>query len=289
MTIITAKVIAASDYNGTVLWSLQLQYPRFIHSELMTHRVFSRSASSSRAIPVKKMLSQVWNEPAEPVHWGRNQPGMQANEQLTGWRLWLAQKLWRGAAKTVCGFVYVIDKLGGHKQWANRLLEPWQYIHVIVTTTEWDNFDSLRLHRDAQPEMRKLAEVIKFARGMFQAEGRIAKRGNSIAERDTWHLPYVSELERYDNTLTLADHQAMSTARCARVSYLLHDGAKPDLQKDLELYERLLNSKPEHASPAEHPARVGRNSEQFYYNLKGWTSLRWLRDNQALLPDGELE
>lgn len=283
MTIITAKVIAASYNNGKALYSLQLQYPRFIHSELMTHRVFSRSASSSRAIPVKKMLAQVWNEPAEPIHWGANQAGMQANTQLTGWKLKLSKGLWRTAAKAACCFVWALDKLGAHKQWANRLLEPWQYIHVIVTATEWKNFDELRMHKDAQPEMQALALAIFAARSTSILENR----GNSVAERDAWHLPYVTGAERADHSIELADLQAASAARCARVSYLTHDGAKPDIAKDLELFTRLVGSKPEHASPTEHPARAGIDFDRFFYNLHGWSSLRWVRDHGGAVGDSD--
>ena len=40
-----------------------LEYPRFIHSEFMTHRLFSRNAASSRVIPVKKVIELVENTP----------------------------------------------------------------------------------------------------------------------------------------------------------------------------------------------------------------------------------
>jgi len=83
MNQITAKVIADSVFQGHRLTTLILEYPRFIHSEFMTHRVFSRNASSSRAIPVRTMLWQVIRNPAMPVHWGKNQPGMQAKEELS--------------------------------------------------------------------------------------------------------------------------------------------------------------------------------------------------------------
>lgn len=51
----------------------------------MTHRVFSRNSSSSRAIPIEKMVQQVENDPVIPVYWGKNQKGMQAKEELDEW------------------------------------------------------------------------------------------------------------------------------------------------------------------------------------------------------------
>ena len=143
---ITAKMIADSYYDfDNRICTLQLKYPRFIHAEFMTHRVFSRSASSSRAIPISKIISQVWNDPAMPVYWGANVSGMQANEELTGWKLSAAKFIWKTSAKVACIFAYGFDKIGLHKQIGNRILEPWQYINVIVTSTEWDNFFDLRI------------------------------------------------------------------------------------------------------------------------------------------------
>ena len=133
---IEVKMIADSVSEfGVRICTLQLKYPRFIHSEFMTHRVFSRSASSSRAIPINKIISQVWNDPAMPVHWGANVSGMQAKKELKGWRLSLAKNIWVTASKFACIFAYLFSKIGLHKQIGNRILEPWQFINVIVTST----------------------------------------------------------------------------------------------------------------------------------------------------------
>jgi len=138
MTIITAKVIedSVAESNGVRLTTLQLQYPRFIHAEFMTHRVFSRNASSSRAIPVAKVIEQVRTDPAMPIHWGKNQPGMQANEELQGDERAQAIRQWKLAAERAADCANIMNTLGVHKQVANRLLEPFQYMHVIVTATE---------------------------------------------------------------------------------------------------------------------------------------------------------
>jgi thymidylate synthase ThyX len=264
---IEAKVVADSVWVDSKnkphrITTLQLKYPRFIHSEFMTHRVFSRNASSSRAIPVKKMLAQVWNDPAMPVHWGANQSGMQAKVELTDFKQYVAEKLWRGAGKLACGVAYLMNKVGLHKQVANRILEPWQYIHVIVTATEWKNFMDLRNHADAQPEIRELAMEIAIA--MEESEPEELESGD-------WHLPYVRAFERHDYTIEMC--KKLSAARCARVSYLTHDGLVPNVDKDIELHDRLVGSVPIHASPVEHQATPS-GTNRFHKNFKGWIQYR---------------
>jgi hypothetical protein len=259
-------VVADSENpnNGIRITTLELRYPRFIHSEFMTHRVFSRNASSSRAIPVKKMLSQVWNNPAMPIRWGQNIAGMQAGGELTGWRKWTAEKMWRAAGKLACVFAWSMMKVGLHKQWANRILEPWQYISVVVTATEWDNWFALRDHKDAQPEIAALARDMKIA----MDKSRPVKR--------QWHVPYIlkSELDDYyAGKVQLETLIKCSVARCARVSYLTHDGQNPDIEKDVALYERLVGSVPIHASPTEHQA-LAINKKSFIKNFRGWEQHR---------------
>lgn len=279
---IYAKVIAASISPwGVPLYTLELCYPRFIHSEFMTHRVFSRNASSSRAIPVAKMLEQVRNSPAMPVHWGKNQPGMQAREELTGAERQRAESEWRVSAFLAAQSAERMQAAGAHKQITNRLLEPFQWIKVIVTATEWGNFFELRDHEDAQPEIRALAVEIRAA--IDGAKPRLLMPGE-------WHLPYIhdSELDEF----CLIDLRKASGARCARVSYLTHDGQATSIEKDVALYERLVGARPIHASPIEHQAtpdhrrwflRALRGEyvhPQLHGNLKGWIQHRKLVEQQ---------
>ena len=227
----------------------------------MTHRVFSRNASSSRAIPIHKFLSQVWNDPAMPIHWGANQPGMKAQKELTGFKKWFAQKTWTFTGKVVCSLVWLVNKISSpHKQVFNRLLEPWQYIHVIVSSTEWDNFFELRNHEDAQPEIKALAEEIKY------------QMDNSVPVSRPYHLPYVSNAEREQYSPTIC--MQLSTARCARVSYLTHDGKVPSFDQDMKLYNQLVGSVPLHASPTEHQATAMDNIG-FFKNFKAWKQFRY--------------
>lgn len=268
---IEAKIIAhsASEFSPD-LFTVQVVYQRFIHAELMTHRVFSRNASSSRAIPVAKMIEQVRTNPAMPVHWGMNQPGMQARQQVDEQTATTAAANWVRAAVDAANRAEVLMDLGIHKQVANRLLEPFQHIHVVITATDWANFFELRRHEDAQPEIKELADKI------FEA---MATSSPVVLQPGQWHLPYV----RADERAALTDEvlKKVSTARCARVSYLTHDGKEPDIGKDLELYERLVGSRPLHASPAEHQATPDYRSDSFGHfnpalsgNLAGWIQHR---------------
>ena len=271
MTTITAKVIEDSiAENGVRLTTLQLCYPRFIHAEFMTHRVFSRNASSSRAIPVAKMIEQVRNDPAMPIHWGKNQAGMQANEELAPMAQEGARQLWMQAARDAASVAQVMADVGLHKQVANRILEPYQYMHVIVTATEWENFFELRNHPDAQPEIHALAKVMHFA----LAESRPVQR-----QENDWHLPYVTRAERvaFNNDLDLL--LKLSAARCARVSYLTHDGQTPSVEKDVALYDRLVGSKPLHASPIEHQATPLPEADMWSGNFRGWLQNRKIVEN----------
>jgi hypothetical protein len=257
------KIIEDSinPYNGVRLTTMQLKYWRGFHSEFMTHRVFSRNASSSRAIPIKTFLKQVWNDPAMPIHWGANQPGMKARTELTGFRKWFAQAIWKVTGKAVCAFVWTANLVSKpHKQTFNRLLEPWQYISVIVTATEWDNFFELRDHPDAQPEIQELAS--KMHKAMEDSEPILRQ----------YHLPYVSSEEREQHKVDVC--KKLSSARCARVSYLTHDGKLPEFSRDIKLHDDLVGGRPIHASPTEHQA-TAQKSDKFYKNFRGWKQYRY--------------
>ena len=231
-----------------------LVYPRFIHAEMMTHKDFSRSASSSRAIPVKKIISQVWNNPAMPIHWGINQAGMQASTEFTGFKRNLLRNLWQLAGRLMCCVAWVMMKIGLHKQVANRMLEPWQLMHVTLTTCKLANFFHLRIHKDAQPEIKHLASLMQ-----------VAERASTpkILHPNEWHLPWIQEEDKTKAwkyaAETLSDLsilellKRMSAARCARSSYAAFDGDR-SVEKDLATNDKLVNSKPVHASPCEHQA-----------------------------------
>lgn len=261
---IYAKVIEDSISNGGHrLTTLECSYPRFIHSEVMTHRVFSRNAMSSRAIPVAKMIEQVRTNPAAPIHWGANQPGMQAHQEVANTDV--ARTAWKIAAGRAADDAEFLNTMGLHKQVVNRILEPFQWMRTIISATEWDNFFALRAHPDAQPEFQALAVAMRNAMAGSSPVHRGPGTGFASAG---WHLPYVLAGERMGlpaDTLT-----KISAARCARVSYLTHDGDNPSIDKDLTLFDRLVGSSPMHASPIEHQAMPGSGQRNFV----GWKQLR---------------
>jgi thymidylate synthase ThyX len=244
---IEAKVIAHSAHLGCHdLITLQARYPRFIHSEMMTHRAFSRNASSSRAVPIQRMIQDVLDDPAMPVEWGSNKAGMQAGAEIDFPSV--ASEEWYSARDYAVYHARRLAKLGLHKQIVNRVLEPFSHISVVITATDWDNFFALRCHFAADPTMRALAKAMRDA---------IEKSEPQPLELGQWHLPYGDSLIK-------------SAARCARVSYLRHDGSNPTYADDARLVDLLRAEK--HMSPFEHQAWPTPNER--HANLNGWQSQR---------------
>jgi hypothetical protein len=252
---ISAKIIADSvSTSGKRITTYELEYPRFIHAEFMTHRLFSRNAASSRAIPVERAIELIKQNTAMPIHWGKNQPGMSAKEECD---TFIAgrnrEEWWKEARDVAIGYASAFGKVGYHKQIVNRLLEPYSHIKVVCTATEFDNFFYLRRHPDAQPEIQELANQMW--------ETRNQNTPNELYPGE-WHVPYYgtgfwmsagpSEGEESDQFgVTLNEAIAISASCCAQVSYRRLDDS---LEKALEIYNRLITSKPAHASPFEHQA-----------------------------------
>lgn len=274
---ISAEIVcdSVSADTGKRITSLLLRYPRFIHAEFMTHRMFSRNASSSRAIPVEKMIRMIKEDTAMPVHWGKNQPGMQAHEECNELVFGLdfnsfdrrsdgllRHMAWFQARDKAIEVAEAFHKAGYHKQIVNRLLEPFMHITVLVTATEWENFFDLRIHPDAQPEIHELANK------MWDAMQNSAPH---LLKQYEWHLPFI---RAEDRELRLLHQIQSSVARCARTSYLTHDGKNPSLAKDLELYNRLVGAQPWHASPTEHQAMPSNFEGSDYANFRGWIQFR---------------
>lgn len=263
----TAKIIADSiSPLGDRLTTMELSYPRFIHGELMTHRVFSRNAASSRAIPTAKLIEQVRMNPAMPVEWGSNQPGMQAGPELQGWSKGECVAHWKHAAVRAADAAEGMLMNGAHKQLANRLLEPFMWMKTIVSSTEWDNFFQQRISQHSQPEMCQLA--------IFMRDALRESEPEQVGPEE-WHLPYADDATTWINRPN--ETRKVSVARCARVSYLNHDGTR-DVQKDLDLYERLKRDG--HWSPFEHVATPAAKTECGTGNFWGWNQLRHLPEYQ---------
>lgn len=273
---IEAKIVADSlAPSGVRLTTFVLTYPRFIHAEFMTHRMFSRNASSSRAIPVKKQIEMIFDNPAIPLAFTKNKKGMQGGEALDGEAHDLAVKCWLHARDNAAQWAMGLADLEVHKQYANRLLEPFAHITVVCTATDWDNFFALRCHEAAQPEIHALADLMY--------ELHFTSKPEEISSGD-WHLPFVTEEDKTALYESAEFYEAielygdafvkMSVARCARVSYLNHEGKTPTLEEDMKLYERLVGSAPIHASPAEHQAMAVSDASVRSGNFSGWIQYR---------------
>ena len=289
MTIEAQLVEYSINDRGNKIITVQAEYPLYIHAQCKTHRMFSlndddqyetvmkrdvdlmadrmfsRSAASNRAIPVNKLMQLVEENPAIPMYWGLNKPGMQADEEYKDTSA--TEGLWRRALEDAGHWSNKLKELGIHKQTVNRLLMPFQHIRVVVTATEWDNFFMLRLPYDelnaaqkimadswakihggyhldgaaAQPEMQELARKIKKA--IDEGTPKLLRFGE-------WHSPYVTQAER--ETLNVSDTVNCSAARCARASFNNHDKANPDVVTDLKLAHKLMIDA--HCGPFEHQA-----------------------------------
>ena len=306
MTTISAKVIADSVSEDNIrITTFELIYPRVIHAEFMTHRQFSRNASSSRAIPVERSISAVELDPFYPLVWTSNKPGMQGGPALTGVELEMAKHHYSDALRHALKSAKLLAATGASKQIVNRVLEPFSHIKVVVTSTKWANWFALRDHEAAEPHIEFLAGTMR------ESLEKSAPRELAFGE---WHLPYVRQpsdadlhhaaihvLEQNpragDDDERLMDEivglfRKVSVARCARTSYDNHDGTTPTLIKDLELFEKLMKGNPLHASPSEHQATpdrmIGPSWERpdLWGNLNGWRQYRkfFLREAVADRP-----
>ena len=267
----TVRVERDSVWDGRRITTLVCTYPRIIHAEIMTHRMFCRNAASSRAIPVKVMLQQLRDDPFIPLRWGKNQPGMQQAEQITEREQLSAEALWLSARDAAVTHVEKLVELGLHKSLPNRMLEPWSWITTIITATEWANFFRQRMHPDAEVHFQKLAKM------MFDA------MEVSNPNQCRVHMPFLDDEEHlladacfHTTKNELAAWAKISSARCARVSYLTQDGER-NIGKDLQLADRLTQGSGfGHWSPFEHVA-FGQVSDRLNYftgPFRGWYSYR---------------
>lgn len=249
---IEARVVADSiNPWGHRLTTMEVTFHRWLLAEVNTARVLSRSSASSRAIPMHKMLKPLIDNPAMPIKYQYNQPGMQSARDMSATDARIAEqeilKLRDAAVNTVEKLASIgplDDKgkpLGLHKQWANRYIEPWVWHKAIISSTYWANLFDQRISPLAQPEFDLVARCMKAA---------LNGSTPTLLQEGEWHLPYVQDFERTE--FTLKDQTKLSTARCARVSYLNHEG-KRDIEGDFRLYSRLEDpgDGPPHAAPTE--------------------------------------
>lgn len=257
---ITAVIVADSvNSAGNRLTTFVLEYPRFIHSQLMTHRVFSRNTSSSRAIPVSTMIDIVKLYNVSPSFYGRNKKGMVAGEMLDDAAA--AERIWNEARQGAIWSASRLAEIGLHKQHANRILEPFMPIICLLSGTEFDNFFRLRISHDAQPEIQELATKMREAMNVSTPK---------LRDPGQWHMPFV---ENYEPHITDTAHriQAISAARCARISYRKQGDTGRDIDEELKFAWKLMSDR--HLSPFEHVAMALGESVPAS-NFVGWVQFR---------------
>lgn len=264
----SARVIADShSRQGVRLTTIEARCHRFVLAELNTHRAFSRNSASSRAIPFKKQLERVLTDPAIPISFPAEQSGMQGGEELDDGARSLALLHWINARDNAAREADELSLLGVHKSVVNRLLEPFMWHTVILSSVEWENFFWQRCSPLAQPEIQAVAYAIRDA--LYASEPKLVQVGD-------WHLPYITDEDLAECDDRGLDPRHISVARCARVSYLTHDGVR-DLAKDEEMYARLTSADPPHASPLEHVATpMPALGFMQMGNFLGWHQLRHL-------------
>lgn len=237
------------------LTTLHLYYPYAIHAQLMTHRVFSRNASSSRAIPVKRMIAAIEADPYIPTSWGSNQRGMDAGPEIDTYiRLpgrifkpeWGKEEAWLEGMRLMIELAEAYADAGYAKQIVNRLLAPWMHMNTVLSSTEWSNFFHQRLE-DADPPMMALARAIKDA---LHESKPVSRSGRKNLHKENWHLPWVTDEEREAHRLP--ELQKLSVARCAHSSYMTVEGEPFSLEKASDVFDKMLAG--EHWSPFEHVA-----------------------------------
>lgn len=154
---INAEIIAHSkNYRGDELVSFILTFPRIILPEVLTHRMFSRNTSSSRAIPFEKMIEVVKNNPFIPVAFQKKHKGMQGYEYFglenfnenrpSDWHEFdcdeedvsydeAIRTEWKLYRDEAVENAIRLNSLGVTKQLCNRLLEPFMWCTMLVTTS----------------------------------------------------------------------------------------------------------------------------------------------------------
>ena len=252
-TSIKATVICDSiSEQGIRLTTFEIEYPRIVMSEFNTMRAISKNSSSSRAIPVSKMLEHTKNINLKPIYFGSKKSGMQAGDELDGNDLINAKLFWEAALFDAVTWATELDELGVAKEVTNRLVEPFQLVKVVCTATDWGNFFNLRLHPDSDPNICMLA--YKMYQVMQESKPIELKVGE-------WHLPFVNvgwngkgEMCYADedfNFIELEQAIKLSAASCASVSYRTEEMT---LEKADKIFDMLIKAEVIHASPFEHLA-----------------------------------
>ena len=312
---IKVEIVADSiNSQGDRLTSMVLTYPRIIHAEMMTHRMFSRNASSSRAVPIQKMIEAVKNNTFCPFKFQKAHKGMQGSEYFTGQDKEDCIKLWLESAELALQQAEKMKEKGITKQIINRILEPYQYYTVLITGSKegWDNFFELRnpvYETEIGVFKSKRDALISYAEGGVmanlpttdlewlqinkgQAEIHIMDLSEKIydaiqestpkqLEENQWHIPFRDKINELYPNLTLEDKIKVSVGMAANTSYtVVGDGSIITLEKATRIHNKCKDLS--HSSVFEHCARAMSDVEYESY-IKG--KLSYLEPEESFLID----
>lgn len=286
MSIKTEIIADSLNPKGKRLTSFMAEFPRWILAEVNTHRMLSKSVASSRAIPVDKMIQMVIDNPAMPEFWGKNQSGMQSNEELMGTELENAKVAWLIARDRAVETARMLQKTGLHKQYVNRSIESFMYVRAIITGTDFGNFFALRAHKDAQPEFQVLAYKMLEAYNNSQpkqleyGQWHIPFGDNIDENRLFASIPYTFPESEITDVLLSEMKRKVAAARCARISYYNFEG-KDDYVKDMETCDKLAGAVPRHLSPFEHIAQAV-DTDSYIGNFCGFKQMRKFFEDENL-------
>lgn len=284
---ITKVVVIKDSLNegsANRITTFKVTLPRIVLPELRTHRMIfsddgetlraysvdlptpvSMNAMSSRATPVKRFIKKMKEGYYFVPKFRMNAKGMQPGEWSAEETNANAAHWWNHAYQAAVEAAEAMHQIGISKEIANRVLEPYMFVDVLLTATEWKNFLMLRTHPDAQYEIRLLA---------LEIEKALRFSSPTTIRPGQWHLPYMDTLDMQACQIVGADPRKVSAARCARISILsFTTGDKSTIEEDLALFDKLAGSIPKHLSPLEHPARCD-GSGKWHANLKGWQPYR---------------
>ena len=305
MNEIKVEIVADSiNQQGDRLTSLVLTYPRIIHAEMMTHRMFSRNASSSRAVPIQKMIEAVKNNTFCPFEFQKAHKGMQGSEYFTGKDKQECVDLWLESAELALQQAEKMKAKGISKQIINRILEPYQYYKVLITGSKegWENFFKLRnpsYSWQGKGEFKSWKDLVKshFKEGASrdwvdglentsvlerlqinkgQAEIHMMMLSEKIYDviqesvpiqlkPNEWHIPMISDLESLK--LSTDDQIKLSVGRAANTSYtVVGDEKELTLEHAIKIHDKCVELV--HSSVFEHCARAMSDEEHGSY-IKG--------------------
>lgn len=263
-----AKILKDSiTKNGNRVTTFELEYPRYIHSQIMTHRVASKNCASSRAIPIQKNIDFI-KENFEYPMWTLSKSGMQGDTLNDKDLTEKANALWYKAFEYMSSVVLELKDLGIHKQNANRLLEPFQTIKVVFTSSLLENFFKLRIHPHAQLEIQEIACKMRDC---------LNASTPTLLEDNMWHLPYIDYEVDWGNVEEVEKAKKISASCCAQVSYRKLDQTE---EKALDIYDKLINGDILHGSAFEHVCRPLKDNEEQLGNLIGFRQLRHDIENE---------